>query len=156
MRLSDTMLGILLVLFGLVVGLYAQSFPDIPGQKYGAAVFPVSIAFGFVICGLMMLVHGLRSAPAPLITRSEWTRKPGALLAVAITIVCVMAYVLFARQVGFIPMAVAILLVLFRMLGVPWGKAIAYAIGSALVCDFVFRTLLLVPLPFGFMPRPPW
>ena len=156
MRLSDTMLGVLLVVFGLVVGLYAQSFPDIPGQKYGAAVFPVSIAFGFFVCGLVMVVHGLRSAPAPLITRSEWTRKPGALLAVAVTIACILAYVFFARTLGFIPMAVAILMVLFRMLDVPWVKAAAYAIGAALVCDFVFRTLLLVPLPFGLMPRLPW
>lgn len=156
MRLSDTMLGILLAVFGLALGLYAQSFPDIPGQKYGAAVFPVMISFGFFVCGMLLTISGLRSAPAPLITRSEWTRKPGALLAVAITIVCVMAYVLFARQIGFIPMAVAILMVLFRMLNVPWLKAIFYAIASALLCDFVFRGLLLVPLPFGYMPRPPW
>ncbi len=156
MRLSDTMLGVLLIAFGLAIGLYAQSFPHIPGQKYGAAVFPVTIATGFGVCGLILLVRGLRSAPVPLITRTEWTRKSGALPAVGITILCVIAYILFARQVGFIPLMTVILIVLFRMLRVSWPKALIYAVGTALLCDFVFRSILLVPLPFGYMPRPPW
>lgn len=156
MRFSDTMLGALLVALGLAVGLYSQSFPDIPGQRYGAAAFPVAIAIGFAACGLVMLARGLRSAPMPLIARTEWTRKPGAMGAVLVTILCVIAYILFARQVGFIPMSLLILVVLFRMLQVPWWQTVLYAIGTALLCDFVFRSMLLVPLPFGIMPRPPW
>lgn len=157
MRFSDTMLGAMLVLFGLAIGLYSQSFPDIPGQKYGAAVFPMVIATGFVLCGGILLFMGLRaSVPTPLITRTEWTRKPGAMPAILVTIACVIAYVLFAQRVGFIPMSIAILLVLFGMLRVAWPRAILYAVVTAFLCDFVFRSLLLVPLPFGILPRLPW
>jgi hypothetical protein len=156
MRFSDTMLGALLVAFGLAVGLYSQSFPDIPGQRYGAAAFPVAIAIGLSACGLVMLVRGLRSAPVPLIARTEWTRKPGAMGAVLATILCVVAYILLARPLGFIPTAALILVVLLRLLQVPWWQTVFVAVATALVCDFVFRSLLLVPLPFGVMPRPPW
>jgi hypothetical protein len=157
MRFSDTMLGALLVAFGLAAGLYSQSFPDIPGQRYGAAAFPVAISIGFVACGLVLLVRGARAAVrVPLIARTDWTRKPGALPAVLVTILCVVTYILLARPLGFIPTAALILVVLLRLLGVPWLQTLIVAIATALVCDFVFRSLLLVPLPFGVMPRPPW
>ncbi|TYR30061.1 tripartite tricarboxylate transporter TctB family protein [Mesorhizobium microcysteis] len=156
MRLSDTMFGVLLLLFGVAVGLYAQTFPDIPGQRYGAAAFPTAIAIGFAGCGLAMLVRGLRTASGPLFTRTEWTRKPGALTSVLVTILCVVAYILLARRVGFIPMAVVILIVLFRMLRVPWWQSLLLAVLAAFACDYVFRSILLVPLPFGLMPRLPW
>ncbi|TWG92461.1 tripartite tricarboxylate transporter TctB family protein [Mesorhizobium sp. J18] len=156
MRFSDTMLGVLLLVFGLAVGFYAQTFPAIPGQKFGAAVFPTTIAVGFALCGLVMLIRGLRSAGAPLIMRTEWTRKPGAMIAVLITILCVVAYILLSRPVGFIPVTTLILIVLFRLLRLPWWQTILYAVAAALIIDFVFRSILLVPLPLGIMPRLPW
>lgn len=156
MRFSDTMLGTVLLIFGLAVGIYSQTFPDIPGQRYGAAAFPTAIAIGFAACGLTMLVRGLRAAGTPLIMRTEWTRKPGALLSVLVTILCVVAYVLFARRLGFIPMTTLILVVLFRMLKVPWWQTAVFAVVTAFACDFVFRSILLVPLPFGIVPRLPW
>lgn len=156
MRFSDTMLGAVLLAFGLAAGLYSQSFPDIPGQRYGAAAFPVVISIGLVACGLVLLVRGYRTAPVPLITRTEWTRKPGAMLAVVVTVLCVIGYILLARPLGFIPTSALVLVVLLRLLQVPWWQTALIAIGTALVCDFVFRSVLLVPLPFGVMPRPPW
>jgi hypothetical protein len=156
MRFSDTMLGILLLVLGLVVGTYSQSFPVIPGQRYGAAAFPTAIAIGFAACGLILLVWGLRSAPSQLVTRTEWTRKPGALPAVLVTMVCVTAYIVLSRSLGFVPITTLILVVLFRMLRVPWWQTALYAFGAPLLIDFVFRSLLLVPLPFGIMPRLPW
>lgn len=156
MRFSDTMLGAVLLVFGLAVGIYAQSFPPIPGQRYGAAAFPTAIAIGFFICGAVMLGRGFRTAGVPLVMRTDWTRKPGAMLAVLVTILCVVAYILFSRRVGFIPMTIVILVVLFRLLRVPWWQTLAYAVAAAFLCDYVFRSILLVPLPFGIMPRLPW
>lgn len=156
MRLSDTMLGAILLMLGLAMGVYAYGFPAIPGQRYGAATFPILIAGGFVVCAIVLLVSGFRASPTPLVMRTEWTRKPGALTAVLITILCVIAYIVLARPVGFIPTSTAILLVMFRLLGVSWWKAIGFAIGATLLTDYIFRTLLLVPLPFGVMPRMPW
>lgn len=156
MRFSDTMLGAVLLVFGLALSVYSQTFPPIPGQRYGAAAFPTAIALGLLACGAVLVARGVRTAGVPMITRTEWTRKPGAMLAVLVTILCVVAYILFSRAVGFIPMTFAILIVLFRMLRVPWWQSVLLAIATAFLCDYVFRSILLVPLPFGIMPRLPW
>lgn len=156
MRFSETMLGAMLLILGIAVATYARTLPAVPGQQYGAAAFPTLIGLGFVCCALILLVQGYRSRPTPLISLTEWTRQPGALVAVGITIACIVAYMYLARRVGFVPVSIAILIVLFRMLSVSWGKAIFFAITATLITDYVFRSLLLVPLPFGMMPRLPW
>jgi putative tricarboxylic transport membrane protein len=78
------------------------------------------------------------------------------MVAVLTTIGLVLAYILFARQIGFIPMMVGILVIMFWLLRVPLWQTLPIAIVAALVIDYVFRSLLLVPLPFGIMPRLPW
>ena len=40
MKVNDTILGALFALLGAVVLWHVQSFPVIPGQKFGAALFP--------------------------------------------------------------------------------------------------------------------
>ncbi|CLQ62303.1 Uncharacterised protein [Mycobacterium tuberculosis] len=57
---------------------------------------------------------------------------------------------------GFIPTAIIITLSLFLILKVRPLKAMILAIIAAFVCDLIFRTTLLVPLPFGIVPRLPW
>ncbi|MCT7377954.1 tripartite tricarboxylate transporter TctB family protein [Chelativorans salis] len=156
MRFSDRMLGGVLIAFALAVGIYSQTFPDIPGQQYGAAAFPTAIAVALGGCGLILFARGLLGPREPLITLTEWTRVPGALLAALVTILAVVAYILLARPVGFVPVMAAILAVLLVLLRVPWWQTAIFAVGTTLVIDFVFRSVLLVPLPLGIMPRLPW
>lgn len=165
MRFSDLMLGGVLLLFAAVLGGYSTTFPPIPGQRFGAGLFPLLIALGFAGCGAVLVVQGLRrlrrvgaggEEPDPLVARTDWTHKPGAILSVFLTIALVIVYILASRHVGFMPMMAALMLVLFRLLRVPWGPAILFSVAGTLVLDFVFRSLLLVPLPFGIMPYPPW
>lgn len=156
MRFSDTMLGIVLLFLGAAIAIYARTLPAVPGQQYGAAAFPTLIGLAMVCCALILFVKGWRAGRLPLVARTEWTRQPGALLAVLVTILCVIAYIFLARRVGFVPISFAMLLVLFRLLSVSWGKAIFFAVAATMATDYVFRSLLLVPLPFGVMPRLPW
>lgn len=156
MRFSDTMLGLMVLVFGLAMGSYAITLPAIPGQHYGAATFPLVIAAGFVACAAVLVVSGLRSRGVPLVAFTLLRRRPGAMGALGVTAACVVAYVLLAHRIGFVPMSIAILLIMFRMLGVDWRKAIVVALIATFVIDYVFRSILLVPLPFGIMPRLPW
>jgi len=156
MRFSDTMLGTTLLFLGAAIAIYARTLPDVPGQQYGAAAFPTLIGLAMIGCALILFVKGWQAGRVPLVVRTEWTRQPGALVAVSVTIACIVAYIFLARTIGFVPMSVAILLVLFRVLSVSWGKSVFFAVAATLVTDYVFRSLLLVPLPFGVMPRLPW
>jgi len=163
MRFSDLMLGGMLLLFALVLGGFSFTFPAIPGQRYGAELFPQLVALGFGACAVTLLVQSLRRARRhpdaprePLVGRTEWTLKPGAIRAVFITIGVVVLYILFSERIGFLPAMAALLVVLFRVLQVPWPTTLVSTLVGTLVLDFVFRSLLLVPLPFGLLPYLPW
>lgn len=157
MRFSDRLLGGVLLAFAAVLAGFSMTFPAIPGQRYGAETFPLLIAVGLAVCGVTLLVQDLRRRQRePLVARGDWAQAPGALLAVAVTVGLVIAYILLSRRVGFMPMMAVVLLVLFRLLRVPWWQAVALTLVGTLLLDFVFRSLLLVPLPFGFMPYLPW
>lgn len=156
MRFSDTMLGTVLLFLGAAIAIYARTLPAVPGQQYGAAAFPTLIGLAMVGCAFILFVKGWQAGSVPLVARTEWTRQPGALLGVAVTILCIVAYIFLARPIGFVPISVAILIVLFRLLSVSWAKTVFFAVVATLVTDYVFRSLLLVPLPFGIMPRLPW
>ncbi|HLW28082.1 MAG TPA: tripartite tricarboxylate transporter TctB family protein [Kiloniellales bacterium] len=163
MRFNDLMLGSMLLLFAVVLGAYSFTFPPIPGQRFGAALFPQVIALGLGGCALTLLLQSWRRARAnppaprtPLISRTEWTLKPGAIAAVFLTIGLVVLYILFSEKIGFLLSISAILIILFRLLHVPWSSTLAATLVGSILLDFVFRSLLLVPLPFGILPRLPW
>ena len=44
MKINDAVFGVVLLALGVVVLWHVQSFPKIPGQKVGPALFPGSIA----------------------------------------------------------------------------------------------------------------
>ncbi|GGA68024.1 hypothetical protein GCM10011385_22290 [Nitratireductor aestuarii] len=155
MRFSDTTIGAVFLLAGILLAWYSFNLPAIPGQAYGAATFPLLIALGFVGCSVRLLFSGVRQGE-PWLVLSDEIKNPRALAGVAVTVLLVLFYIFFADVLGFIPTAIIITFAMFLLLKVHPGKAIVLAVLAALVCDFVFRTLLLVPLPFGMIPRLPW
>lgn len=157
MRFSDVMLGVTLLAFGVVLAGFATTFPAIPGQRYGAETFPFLVAIGFVGCGIALILRGLRrKSGEPLIARTDWTRRRGAVPAVLLTIGLVIAYSAFSGQIGFVPAMAALLFVLFRLLRVPWAHTAGLALVGTFLLDVLFRGVLLVPLPLGIVPPLPW
>lgn len=156
MRVSDAMLGGVLLVFAAVLAAMAQTFPAIPGQQYGAGVFPTAVALGFAACGAVLLVRGVRAGAFPLVSRADWARDRHAALAVLVTILSVVGYILLARPIGFLPVMSVLLLVLFRMLAIGWLVALPLAIVATVVIQQMFARFLLVPLPLGIMPRLPF
>ncbi|MBI1620108.1 tripartite tricarboxylate transporter TctB family protein [Aquamicrobium zhengzhouense] len=156
MRFSDQMLGAIFLLAGLALGWYSYHLPAIPGQQYGAATFPLLIALGMVVCSAKLIFTGIRSGTGPLIEFPDEMRNPRALAGVAATILLILFYIFFSRSLGFIPTAIVVSLSMFLILKVHPGKAAMLAVVAAFACDFIFRTMLMVPLPSGIMPRLPW
>ena len=156
MRFSNVMLGAIFLVFGIALGWYSLGLPDIPGQEYGAATFPQFISIGLISCSLRLLYTGMRSAREPLVYVPEELKSPRALAGATATILLVVFYILFSRSLGFIPTAVIISFIMFLIFKVKPPKAAFIAVLAAFACDFIFRTMLLVPLPFGLMPRLPW
>lgn len=152
MKFNDAVFGAVFLLLGIVVLVHVPSFPAIPGQKFGPAIFPGLCAAGLVVCAVMLMVNGLRKRAAePWFEAGAWTRSPRHIVAFLVTIVGTVAYVLLANSIGFLIVAPILLFALFVSYGVRVGVAVVTAIVVTLVIHLAFYKLLRVPLPWGLI-----
>jgi putative tricarboxylic transport membrane protein len=155
MRINDAILGAVLLAFSLVVGLYARTFPAIPGQEYGASVFPTWISIALGLCSVVLIAGGMRQwAETGAVSLEPWARSGHHLRALAITIALVVFYILASTPLGFIPTAFIALAILFAVLGVSPVLVPVLAAGVTMVMHYGFYSLLRVPLPWGVLT--PW
>jgi putative tricarboxylic transport membrane protein len=156
MRFSDAALGLIFLVAGISLALYSYGLPSIPGQNYGAATFPLLISVGIIGCSARLLYTGIRQGGEPLVYLATEVKSVRAVLGVAATVLLIVFYIYFAHRLGFIPTASIITFSMFLILKVHPMKALILTVIAAFACDFIFRTMLLVSLPIGIMPRLPW
>lgn len=152
MKINDAIFGAVLVLLGLVVIVHVQSFPRIPGQQVGPGLFPGLIAAAFAVCGVMLIVSGVRNrATEPWYETADWMRSGRHFVAFAAIVGGVAAYVWLANAIGFLIIAPVLLWTWFITLGVRRGAAVLIAVVAALVIWYAFYKVLRVPLPWGLL-----
>src|SRR3546814_20906454 len=104
MRFNDAILGLVLIGFALLAGAATRNFPSIPGQAYGAAMFPRILCVAFAICGVVLIASGIRNrATQPLLDRDPWARSPASLATLALVLAGIVFSVLVRseeRRVG--------------------------------------------------------
>jgi putative tricarboxylic transport membrane protein len=150
MRVNDAVIGSVLLAFAIAVFAYARTLPAIPGQEYGAAVFPMLIAVGLSGCAVLLIGSGLRHWQGPVVW-DAWARTHHAWRNLAITFGLVLFYILASGPLGFVPVSVVILLALLVMMGTRWWVAALVAVGATLLIQQTFAGLLRVPLPLGLL-----
>ena len=157
MKLNDAVFGLLLLVLGATVLGIVQSFPKIPGQQVGPALFPGLIAVGLCLGGVVLLVRGWRErASVPWIALEDWVRSPRHLAGFLVLVGSVVFYMLFSQQLGFLICSALILTALFCSLQVPLARSVAVAVVATLVIHFAFYKLLRVPLPWGVLTNFSW
>ena len=154
MKINDAIIGVILTVLGAVVLVHVQGFPKIPGQQYGPGLFPGSIAAGFVVCGLLLIVGGVRSrAGDPWLAAGAWLRSPRHVRALAMIVAGMVAYIALAELIGFLILAPILLFIWFLALGVRWTTALGGAVLTTFVIWYAFYKLLRVPLPWGVLTK---
>jgi putative tricarboxylic transport membrane protein len=161
MKLNDAIWGALLLLFGVVVLVHVQSFPKIPGQQVGPALFPGLLAVGLGVCAIILIFKGLaarRNAGerSEWIALDDWTRQPHYQLAFALTVGVNIFYIVAVDALGFILTGIIYLCVLFRVYGVNRKWIIPIAVLVTLGIHYAFYKLLKVPLPWGLLQGIAW
>ena len=153
MRLNDAVIGVALILFALVMIWHTRTFPAMPGQDYGPALFPTLIGIGFIVTGVILTVSGLRRRGLqPLVGGGEWLRSGPHVVNFLAVVGGLLLYILVSDWLGFILTALLLLfgwLVLFR--GGKPISSLAIALAVTLVVNYAFSQLLLVPLPLGLL-----
>ena len=154
MKINDAVFGALLLVLGLAVLLHVQSFPKIPGQNVGPALFPGSVAGALVICALLLIVSGVRSRPqSAWFEGPPWMRSPRHAGAFVAVVGSTIAYIVLANAVGFLIIAPLALFAMFIAFGVRRRTAVIVAFVGTLVIWYAFYKLLRVPLPWGVLER---
>ena len=157
MKLSDAIFGLLLLALGAVVIAVVSSYPTIPAQRVGPALFPALIALGLVIGGLLLIARGWRDrAMVPWIRFEPWVQSPRHVAGFIGVIGSVVFYIVAANWLGFLLTSLIILTVLFRLFGVALGRSIVIAAIATFVIHFAFYKLLRVPLPWGVLTNYAW
>lgn len=153
MRANDAICGFVLIAFAVVMIALTLSFPDFPGQKYGPWLFPRILSSGVIVCaGLLIWRHYANTKREEgRVTWASWTREPWRVGAFLLIPGLLLLYIFAAETVGFIPMAIVFLLVLFLWLGVrPLTSVITALVATIAIHEF-FATWLRVPLPRGWL-----
>jgi len=119
-----------------------------PGQRFGPAWFPGSIAAGLAVCGLLLIVSGLRR-PSPWLAWPQWVYRRRPLLGVGSVIAGLLFYILAADTLGFHITGIVLLTFWMRILGASWRMAAVAAVVATVAIHLSFYKMLRIPLPWG-------
>jgi hypothetical protein len=148
MKFNDLLLGLLVIAGGVGIYVSALDFTPIPGQAYGAETMPRAIAFLAIGVGLFLSARAvMRAERVPRLSLADWAHSPRSLASLALTVALVVAYIVFSDNIGFVPMALIVMVTLMLALGARLIVAVPAAIIAAVVIQEAFGGLLLVPLP---------
>ncbi len=150
MKVGDAILGALIALLGGLVLWHVQGFPNIPGQKFGASLFPGVVSAGLLVCGVLLGIRGIRRG-GPLLVLDPWTREPITLLRFLSVPAGLLFYVLTSDFLGFHIAAGLAMLGWLTLFGVRLLPSVALAVVFPVLMHYAFYKLLRVPLPWGLL-----
>jgi len=157
MRFNDAIVGAVLLLLAAAMMAYTRTFPPMPGQKYGPALFPMLIGIALSICAIMLIIMGLRRRRSDgWVAWAPWTREPGQLGGVALVLGAIGGYIWLSETVGFLLLASLLLLLLLMFFGLRWPRAMTTALAVVVFAHVAFYSLLRVPLPWGLLTPLAW
>lgn len=156
MHLSDRLSGLLAGGLGLVVMLYARTFPPMPGQSVGPGLFPTLVGAGFLVFGAWLVWSDRHEPRAPFFAVDVWMRRPRMRANAALVIGALVLFILLVEPVGFFLTSIAFLSALMLAFGAARRWVVPIAILVTFVIHYGFYSLLRVPLPWGVFRGVAW
>ena len=162
MRINDAIWGALFIIGAGLVLFHVQGFPKIPGQNVGPALFPGLIAVGIAVCGLILIVRGLRARAAgegaggSWVVLPPWLRSANHVAGFLVLVGVNLFYIFAVDKLGFLITGFVYLVALMWVLRVRPMVAIVVSIAMTLVIHYAFYKLLRVPLPWGLLTPIAW
>ena len=115
MKINDAVFGLLLTMISLAVLHTIQSYPDIPGQQVGPALFPGLIAILLGVCGIVLIYRGWQSRQlVPWLQTAEWWHSKRHLSGFLLLVAGIVFYMLASEAIGFLPVAWLLMWTLIR------------------------------------------
>lgn len=157
MKISDRLIGALLLVFATFILVEASSFPVIPGQSIGSGLLPTIVAIGLIGCATILIAKDLMTAPrAPLTEIGDWITDPRRLLRVGVVILGTAAFIPFLDVIGFPLLSITVLMIFLLSLRVDLLTALLVSVTASLAIHTLFSKVFLVPLPWGLLQSIAW
>jgi putative tricarboxylic transport membrane protein len=148
MRVSDSIIGFVMIIFGLAVIIHTQGFPAQADGHPGPEFFPNVLAGLFMIAGLGLAIGSIRRGEKIIMVQA-----PGLGTAAVVNILFVLGtivvYILVSDYLGFLVTSLILMGFLMKWLGVTWKWTIIMSISLTMGIYLLFAKMLLVPLPWG-------
>ena len=157
MKFNDAVSGAALLALAIAILVNISSYPLIPGQSVGPAVFPGLLALLLIICSLLLIRKGIASSKEEAwLTFGDWMKSGYHLRNFLITVGSLVFYIFASEPLGFLLCGTAILAVMFWALAVRRALVLPLAVLITLVIHTVFYKGLRVPLPWGVLQALQW
>ena len=144
----DRFVGMSALLGGAVLAVIGWGLDPGTSKLPGPGFFPLLIALAMAFLGIWLWFSPgseERSIPAE---SPRWR-------ALAVALFSIVGYVLVLLEAGYLCSTFALLLIQLRWVEKQrWSTAIGIALSASAISLVVFRVLLKVPLPVGFLPLP--
>jgi putative tricarboxylic transport membrane protein len=148
MRVSNTAIGLVLIVFASAVLVYVRTFPSLDNGYPGPALFPSVLAVLFIICGIGLIIQGIRAGEKLLkFDIGTLTRK--GIINILFVLAVILCYIYLSEYIGFLILSGVLLFVTPKWLGVSTLRSLILSVVVTLGIYLLFAKLLLVPLPWG-------
>ena len=148
MKVSDTAIGLFLIVFACAVLIHVQGFPQLENGYPGPALFPEVLSVLFIFCGIGLIVQGVRKREKILKLDLSSISSVG-WLNIVFVLGAVLCYIFFAEFLGFLIFSFVILMILMKWLKVKTLPSLIMSVIVTLGIYLLFSKILLVPLPWG-------
>lgn len=157
MKFNDAASGAVLLALGIAILVNISTYPAIPGQSVGPAVFPGLLSILLIFCALLLIRKGMVDAKTEAwVTLGEWMRSRYHLRNFLVTIASLVFYIVASEPLGFLLCGTVILAAMFWALAVRRALVLPLAVLITLVIHTVFYKGLRVPLPWGVLQAVQW
>ena len=157
MKFNDAASGAVLLALGIAILVNISTYPAIPGQSVGPAVFPGLLSILLIFCALLLIRKGMVDAKTEAwVTLGEWMRSRYHLRNFLVTIASLVFYIVASEPLGFLLCGTVILAAMFWALAVRRALVLPLAVLITLVIHTVFYKGLRVPLPWGVLQALQW
>ncbi|MGE8360658.1 tripartite tricarboxylate transporter TctB family protein [Pseudomonas sp.] len=154
MKFSDIALGVFFTALGLGVLFSGQQMKVSPFFQYGAGFFPSIIGSLLALCGVILLVKGVRTAGVSgfwLLQAGPWLRDRERLVNILLVPVLIVAFIALIETLGFIVSAILLVGILCqRFSGRPLVSWVTAVLATLFLYVF-FQQVMSVQLPMGVL-----
>jgi hypothetical protein len=144
----DRFIGMGAILGGIILAIIGWQLDPGTSKLPGPGFFPLLIALTMAGLGIWLFIH-------PGFEEKSSSGQPPRWRAFAFALTSILCYPMVLFEAGYLCSTFALLIVQLRWVEQQhWKTSILIALIAAIVSLIVFRVLLKVPLPVGFIPLP--